>query len=241
MIQTLSPVAIVFIGFVPSLIWLGFFYKKDCHPEPKFLLTRVLFMGIILAPLAVIGQWLFREVVLYFYPAYQISVSSWFFLWAAFVEEIVKFWAVKFVVLHNPEFDEPIDAMIYMVAAALGFAAIENILAVYQAAQQGIQAAFQLLLLRFAGATLLHAVSSAVLGYFVALSYIYHQRKGKLLIAGIATATFFHFIFNYLLLVGNEQQSGFLLSAGALIFMAVLIFILLGELRKKTINIVELK
>jgi RsiW-degrading membrane proteinase PrsW (M82 family) len=35
---------------------------------------------------------------------------------------------VRLKALRDPEFDEPIDAMLYMIIVALGFATIENIL-----------------------------------------------------------------------------------------------------------------
>jgi RsiW-degrading membrane proteinase PrsW (M82 family) len=42
--------------------------------------------------------------------------------------EIFKYLVVRFKVIKNPAFDEPTDIMLYMIIAALGFAAVENIL-----------------------------------------------------------------------------------------------------------------
>ena len=132
------------LGFVPSIVWLNFYYREDCHPEPKHLLTKVFLMGIILSPLAILFQLLLikcgtlsilEKICLpigFLQPA-----SPEFLLWSAFVEEIVKFYAVRLIILHDPAFDEPIDAMIYMIAAGLGFAAIENVLVVLQTTPDG--------------------------------------------------------------------------------------------------------
>ena len=73
------------MGLLPSLVWLGFFIKKDIHPEPKYLVTRTFLMGIILAPLAVGLQWFFvglgdRFPVLSDTFSFQ---SPHFFLWAS--------------------------------------------------------------------------------------------------------------------------------------------------------------
>ncbi|KAF0216413.1 MAG: Protease prsW [bacterium] len=155
-------VLLVVLGFVPSIIWLNFYFREDCHPEPKHLLTKVFLMGIIISPLAIIFQILLVKCGTI--PAIQKlclplgflqPASPEFLLWSAFVEEVVKFYAVRIVILNNVEFDEPIDAMIYMMVAALGFAAIENILIVFQTTPEGFTTTVNTLILRFIGATLL--------------------------------------------------------------------------------------
>lgn len=224
---------LVIMGFVPSLVWLGFYLKKDLHPEPKYLLIRTFLMGIVLAPLAVAAQWWFREAILYFQPDYAIQTSALFFLWAAGIEEIVKFSVVLFLILRNPEFDEPTDAMIYMISAALGFAAIENILVLFQAIPNGTDAAIQIWLLRFVGATLLHAVASATVGYFLALAWFYSHHCKKLIATGIGVATLLHFIFNILISNSNGSPEGFIYSTIFLIFAAAVISALFTKIRSR--------
>ena len=182
-------VLLVILGFVPSLIWLNFYFREDCHPEPKSLLTKVFLMGIIISPLAILFQLIlvkcdgiagFKKFCL---PTGFIQSSSQeFFLWSSFVEELIKFYAIKFTVLNNPEFDEPIDAMIYMMAAALGFAAIENTLIVFQTHPDGVVLTINTLILRFIGATLLHALASGLLGYFLAISWFFQHHRKKLFV-----------------------------------------------------------
>src|ERR1051326_3798907 len=136
----LTYVVLIGLGLLPSLIWLAYWIRKDCHPEPKVMLTKVLLLGIMLSPLAIILQLLFVQYVAQFLgldPA-VLADSPWFFLWAALVEEMVKYLAVYFVVLRSPEFDEPVDAMIYMLTAAMGFAAMENILVINKVITDGL-------------------------------------------------------------------------------------------------------
>jgi RsiW-degrading membrane proteinase PrsW (M82 family) len=197
------------------------------------LVSRVFFLGIILAPLAVIAQWLLREASLYLNLGYQTPDSFIFLLWAAFVEETIKFLPVKFAVLHNPEFDEPVDGMIYMIAAAMGFAAIENILVLFQTASGGAVATLQTWSLRFVGATLLHAVSSAIVGYFLALSWFYHRHSQKLILLGIAIATLFHSAFNAILSKGKEQPVSLLYSMAFLILVAILVSFLFARIKRE--------
>ncbi len=226
---------LVILGFAPSLVWLGFYIKKDWHPEPKYLISKTFFMGIIMAPLAVIAQWIFRGIALSLKPGFDVQSSVMFFLWAAFIEEAVKFLVVRFVVLHNAEFDEPLDAMIYMISAAMGFAAVENVLILFQAIPNGTEAAIQIWLLRFVGATLLHAAASATVGYFLALSWFYNRHSGKLIAFGLGVATIMHLIFNAILLGSNGKPEGFLYSTIFLIFMAGIVASLFRKLKKKEI------
>ena len=223
---------LVILGFVPSLAWLAFYLKKDPNPEPKYLISRTFLLGIVMAPLAVALQWWFRGAVLSIWPDYAIQTSVWFFLWAADIEEIIKFLVVYLVVLRNQEFDEPTDAMIYMISAALGFAAIENILVLFQAIPNGANAAIQIWLLRFVGATLLHAVASATAGYFLALAWFYNHHCKKLIAFGLGIATLLHLIFNIILLSGNGKPEGFVFSTVFLILVASIISILFTKLKK---------
>ena len=225
---------LVILGFVPSLAWLAFYLKKDPHPEPKYLITRTFLMGIVMAPLAVGLQWWFRGAITGLWPGYEIQTSVWFFLWAAAIEEIIKFLVVYLMVLRDPEFDEPTDAMVYMISAALGFAAIENILVLFQAIPNGANAAVQIWLLRFVGATLLHAVASATVGYFLALAWFYSHHCKKLIGFGIGIATLLHLVFNIILLSGNGKPEGFVFSTAFLILVASIISVLFAKLRART-------
>lgn len=185
-----------------------------------------------MAPLAIAMQWWFRSAALGLWPGYEIQTSVWFFLWAAAVEEVIKFLVVYFAVLRDPEFDEPTDAMIYMISAGLGFAAIENILVLFQAIPNGANTAVQIWLLRFVGATLLHAVASATVGYFLALAWFYSHHRKKLIMSGIGIATLLHLVFNITLLSGNGKPEGFVFSTAFLILIAAIISFLFARLRK---------
>lgn len=235
---------LVILGFLPSIVWLNFYFREDCHPEPKHLLVKVFLMGIIVSPLAIVFQWLliqcnaisvFQKFCLplgFLQPA-----SPEFMLWSALVEEVVKFYAVKVVILNDIEFDEPIDAMIYMMVAALGFAAIENVLIVFQTTPDGFATTINTLILRFIGATLLHALASGLLGYFLAISWFFQHHRKKLLITGMLLATIFHFTFNMLIFTFEGQITSLLYTTSMLLGMAFLISILFDRLKSRHITV----
>lgn len=225
---------LIFLGTLPSLIWLGYWLRKDSHPEPKVLITKVLLLGIMLSPLAIVFQLVFAQLAgrLLGISSSAIADGSGFYLWAALVEELVKYAAVYFVVLRSPEFDEPVDAMIYMLTAALGFAAMENILVINRVIGDGLSATIGIWSLRFAGATLLHALSSALLGYFIALAWFYFTHRKALFVIGLALATLFHWSFN-LFISQMHQSVSLLFSTILLMAMAFLVSTLFDKIKER--------
>ena len=220
----------ILLGVLPSLIWLVFFLKEDDHPEPKKKLARVFIWGMIVAFMAVVFQIFFKDILNFF----KIGEFDFFsFLVLGAVEEVLKFLVVYATVKGDKDFDEPVDAMIYMITAALGFAALENI---FLAASAFIDNGWQdggiygLLVIRFNGATLLHALSSAIVGYYWAkgLLKINPSAGGwKLkIITGLVIASVLHGFFNYLILISSKISvlSMLLYPLFLLIIIALVVF-----------------
>lgn len=232
---------LITLGFAPSIVWLIYFYRRDCHPEPKYLIGKTFLMGIIVSPIAVFLQFEFTQLKNYLPISIFDSGTYWFFIWAAFVEEVIKFYTVRVVALKNPEFNEPVDAMIYMITAALGFAAIENILVMFNVfSSDGTGAALNILALRFTGATLLHALSSALVGYFLAMSWFFQHHRKKLVIIGLALATVFHFTFNAFLAAFGLEIMGLAMATVLLIVMALMISVLFERVKERNAAVATL-
>jgi len=182
----------IIIGLLPGFAWLIFYLEEDPHPEPKKLILETFVAGAISTFIVLGFQTLFNNVA-DGYGIVQYSFLS--FLALSAIEEFFKFGAARVVVgEHQNEFDEPVDAMIYIIVAALGFATVENIAAASNAADVAIETTT----LRFIGATLLHTLSSGLLGYFWARSLL--EKKQSILLVGFALATVLHAIFNYLII-----------------------------------------
>lgn len=147
--------------------------------------------------------------------------------WAA-IEEISKFIAIAAIALHSQENDEPIDAMIYCIVTALGFAALENALFIMGPLSGGeIAKSIVTGNMRFMGATLLHVVSSASIGF--ALGYVfYHGKFAKILaaIVGICGAIAIHTAFNLSIIQSSPAET---LKTFSWIWGAVVIMIILFE------------
>lgn len=209
----------IIAGALPSLVWLWFWLREDAHPEPKGLIVATFLGGIIAVIVA-----LFAEK----YVASLGLNDSWRYSLWAIIEEVAKLIAVAAIVLFSRENDEPIDAMIYCIVGALGFAAVENILFLltpfmYDGLVRGLATGN----MRFIGATLVHIVSSATVGFALGLTF-YRSRLVKTiaLIFGLSLASALHAGFNLSIINGNTADT---LKAFLWVWVAVVILIMLFE------------
>lgn len=234
----------LFFAVLPSIIWLFIFLRKDKNPESKRAVLFVFILGGGAALLAgylqsklteLFGFSVRKEMLLFYFFFYHFIIIS-------FIEEILKFFVVRTTVINNAEFDEPIDAMIYMITAALGFAAVENF--VYFIRYEGLfgqtvyHYAFYFGFLRFLGATILHALSSAVLGFFMALSFLKIKRRMLFTFTGIFLATVLHTVYN--LFIISKLERSFLFSSAFLVLFAIFIIYYAFSKLKKIKSICEL-
>ena len=186
-------------GLLPGFAWLLFYLQEDLHPEPKRLIWITFIAGAASAFFALGFELVINNVLTAIGIGY-LTAGSLFIL--AFVEEGMKFAAAYLVVHKNRNFDEPVDAMIYLVVASLGFATVENIGALTGGGVNQLALAstiFAATSLRFVGATLLHTLSSGLVGYAWARG-IRDMNLRPHLWAGLAVASALHAIFNYLII-----------------------------------------
>ncbi|MDQ2932812.1 MAG: PrsW family intramembrane metalloprotease [bacterium] len=207
-------------GLLPSLIWLWFWLREDSdHPEPRSLLIGCFFGGM----LAVIAAIFAEQFVAKLYTDPTIRYT----LWAA-IEEIFKFIAVAIIGLMAVSNDEPIDAMLYCIITALGFAALENALFILSPLSEGeIAKAIVTGNMRFIGATLLHVVSSAIVGFL--LGYVFYKSwfaKICAVIVGLTLATLIHASFNISIISADSNDT---LRTFGWIWAGVVLLIILFE------------
>lgn len=183
---TFKPFVIAIAGGVlPALFWLWFWRREDeKSPEPTGLIALSFVAGIAIAYLVIPAQNLIiatlpavtqfvNAIALKLSLAMPASQTVQMILWAG-TEEIGKFVTVFLIAFHSSDFDEPLDAVIYLITAALGFTAIENTLYLLQdlSINDGLTVAINGNL-RFMGATVVHIVSSSIVGITVAFSFYY--------------------------------------------------------------------
>ena len=185
-------------GILPIALWLIFFLWQDIKkPEPLRWIGILFLLGMAITPFV----WFIEN---YFINLLQIDInttlplfiSAFIYLGVAGIEELAKFFSAALLLKKNKYFDEAIDAMIYLIVLALGFAVVENILIFYQGISSGehFLATFQVITLRFVGANLLHALSSGIIGFFWALKLV--TGKKKYLGIGLTLGILLHWVFN---------------------------------------------
>jgi protease PrsW len=222
----------LFFGILPSIIWLLFYLRRDAHPESNRMVLKIFFYGILAALPAILLEMgilgFLKE--LKFSPALLVFLNI--FVGVALIEESLKYLVVREKVLDHPEFDEPVDIMLYMIIAALGFAAAENILILFSLGPVFLLGnVFTVSLLRFWGATFLHALCSGSLGYFWALA-IFETKKGKNLLAiGLIQAVVLHGLYNFSIMELSGKLS-FLIPIAVLLYLAVFLYFSFKKLKK---------
>lgn len=184
-------------GLLPALLWLAFWLLEDkCEPEPK----RYIFFSFVAGMVVVLPFVLpLERMAAQYYSGFLLLL-----IWAG-AEELFKFLAAYVVALRTRVFDEPLDAVVYMVTAALGFSALENMLFLMGPLGNGdVLRTIVTGDLRFIGATLLHTLSSATIGIALALTF-YKRSLVRVLaaIGGLILAILLHSLFNFFILAGD--------------------------------------
>ncbi len=218
----------IILGIMPSLTWLMYYLSKDLHPEPKRMILKIFLWGtLITLPVFFVQIGLSRLLDVSDISNTAYNLIYWFII-IAFSEELFKYLVIKLKVINSPHLDEPIDVMLYMVVAALGFAALENVLYLFAPAgqmsfDQMISRALIIDFVRFIGATFLHTLCSAVIGYSLALSFCQVKRRYLSVGVGIILATLLHGLYDFSIMTldGNIK---FIIPAVVILTLAFLVF-----------------
>lgn len=222
--MTLTTLGYAFIGgLLPALFWLYFLLKEDARcPEPRELVALAFVGGMIAVPLALPFE--------HFAKAHLTGMFAIFTAWAL-VEEVLKYALAAGLVLWRRAVNEGPDYVIYMVTAALGFAAAENALfLVAPLSGNDFAGTFLTGNIRFIGSTLLHVVASACIGFALAFS-----ARGTPIVrtlaasAGLILAVALHTSFNLLIM---ETSTSAALFACFLVWMVLVVFFAAFEMLK---------
>ncbi len=213
-----------FGGLLPSLLWLWFWLREDKeHPEPKGLLLLTFILGMAMVIFVLPFEQLARTKV----KDPQVLTIMW-----ATAEELIKYFAVALIALKTRYIDEPVDYAIYFIAAALGFAALENTLFLIQPLTLG-EGTVGLLTgnLRFLGATLLHSVASAIAGIAMGLAFYSSWLNKKIaLFGGLFAAIILHSLFNFFIIKNDGEN--FFSVFGFLWIVTIITMLLFEKLRR---------
>jgi len=220
-------------GIIPSLFWLWFWIQEEGDKaEPRGLLTVIFILGMI-ATIFVLPVQKFIQA--------HVSDPQLQLIGFAAAEEIIKFLAVLILIYNTNQIDEATDWPIYLITAALGFAALEN--ALFLIKPFSISEATVALLtgqLRFLGSTLLHTVTSGTIGIMIGISFFMKEIKREWLIFfGFLVAIALHSAFNFFII--RNDGNDFLKVFAFLWVVAIIVMLLFEKVRRMSEDLEELE
>ncbi len=224
---------VIGLAVLPSLVWLFFYLKEDTHPEPRRWLFTAFLMGVTLAPIVIFLEMMLTKLLGSDSAFRGLEKDLLVLLVAPLVEEASKYGIIHLALNRNPVLDEPVDGMIYVIVAALGFAAIENVFAIFSFVPPGLPgyfgAALNFVSLRFISAVALHGLASGIVGYFFAKFY-FIKRDPLLIVKGLILAVVIHGTYNFLI-IRDESSLSLVLTGLLLGGTAALVLYLFNRLK----------
>ncbi len=184
---------------VPSLLLMWYFHARDLFPEPARVLWSVFGLGVVIVfPILLVawptGLWIDGLAA----PmAYGLGAA---FLQAAIPEELFKFGVLWFFAARRAAFDEPMDGVVYGVAASLGFATLENVVYVTGG---GAGVAF----MRALTAVPSHAFLGAIMGGYVGRARFSGAQRSRHLRLALLVPIFLHGLYDFPLLAAVRVQA----------------------------------
>ena len=175
------------LAVAPSSYLLWHFYHADKYRHES--LRLLFFTFAIGAGMSIVAGIIESP---YSQPSPEASILIlflYFLLGIGLVEEVSKYLAVRVYAYRSTHFDEAIDGIVFGVAAALGFATVENILYVFQF---GIVTGVVRAIVTVPG----HAFWGAIMGFYLGQAKV--QNKPTLVIQGLGIAALFHGLFDTL-------------------------------------------
>ena len=190
-------------AILPAIIIFFYVYKRDYFPEPPRIVFITLLLGAgISFPLMILIPFFegFLETKNFGIETNHFYMS---FIRAAFLEETLKFLIVIYYCLYLTEFNEPMDALVYSVAASIGFAVYENWEYVISGSKVSLTFAKDVAFIRAFSAVPLHALAGVFMGFFL-IEAVFDKRNKKIF---LFLALFFpiclHGLYNLILFSNN--------------------------------------
>ncbi len=171
---------LLFLAIAPAVFIFLYVYAQDRYErEPLHLVLYVFLLGALsVIPIALVE-----------FPFSATPFSS--SVVAPVVEEAGKFLIVYLFIFRHREFNEPVDGIIYAMAAALGFATIENIFYV-------IEGGYTIGVMRAVLSVPGHVIFSCLWGAALGIAKFRPEKeRAGIILTGLLGAMALHGIFNF--------------------------------------------
>ena len=216
----LSTITLSLYAILPAVIILFYVYKKDYFPEPPRLVFITLLLGA--------GTSFPIMLLIPFFEGYLETLnfgieSNHFylsFIRAAFIEETLKFLVIIYYCVHLDEFNEPMDALVYAIAASIGFAVVENWEYVMSGTKESLSYAKNVAFIRAFTAVPLHALAGLFMGFFLIEATFQNKNKKLFLFFALFFPICLHGLYNLILKSSNFSSN--------LIYILLIVFLVRG-------------
>lgn len=199
------------LAVILAVIWMSLFYAQDrSEPEPRIFVLAVAVLSALLAgavglPLLNlffrVPEWIGRD------PLTQILGSI---LVVGFLQEFLKYVAIRLSIFYSPEFCQRVDGVIYGSAAGLGYATMLNINLVVSGGGVDLGVG----VVRIVITQLVHGSLGALIGYFLGRDK-FDSKRVWWMSAGISLAALLDGLFSWV--SGEVARSPIKLGVGGTI------------------------
>ncbi len=231
------PISALVIALAPALLWLASFHLRELREAaPKgHVVPTFLFGAFVAGPSA---AFIIDLSAHSFEPALNFSsmaLERWIYAIAiaGMAQELAVYLVVRYSLYTSPAFDEPIDGLVYMSAAGIGFASYES----YQLLQAtGGEIFLSAAVSQSAITTLGHASFAGIMGLAMAhakFSFARHVHRSTALVVGLLAAAILNGTYHAIMdsLSAQDLNSslwkrasfGFGFAAGAFLLTAILV------------------
>ena len=220
---------ILFAALLPAaLLWI-YIWRKDQKKEPASWLAKATIYGVIICFPVAIVELLISSLIFYpdGNPTSLLGTTANAFLVAAIPEESFKLLALWLILRNNPFYDEHFDGIVYAVCVGLGFAAIENVIYLFENIESWMSVAFLRSLMAVPG----HYAFAILMGYYYSkYHFIDHSRKNAALI--IVAPVLAHGLYDALLMTSMVNA----ILGGICFIITIIIVCKLHVYARKKIN-----
>ena len=165
---------IIAAALLPAVLFWGYIWKMDRKKEPTSLLIKATCYGVLIClPVAMVESMISGVLFGEGGPTTLFGTTVDAFMVAAIPEEAFKLFALHRILKNNPYFDEHFDGIVYAVCVGLGFAGLENILYLFDNADDWLSVAFLRSLMAVPG----HYAFAVLMGYYYSVYHFVNRSR----------------------------------------------------------------
>lgn len=192
----------IFIAaLLPVLILAFYMYNKDkAQPEPISQLLKAIMFGALSVPMSLgVSLLLILMGVNVNSEETTLECISSAFLGAAIPEELAKLAMLYLLLRKNKYFDEKIDGIVYAVFVSLGFAALENVMYLFNNYDSWMSVGISRAIFSIPG----HFGFGILMGYYYSLAHFYPKNRTRNIWLAFLAPMLVHGVFDTILFVSS--------------------------------------